>query len=513
MRTGARLRRVVQEAFSGVDDALFAKADGAVTNQEQNDWFDVMRRLRVSRQEVEARLLQIVDQELDRQALQGVDIAGLSSELLVGAFYQSLGNMATMPLVGEQLIQGFRSRCERDAGRDAVSGLAVTESAAETPQEKTSLSGEEQKISRIVSQLFDLMIASCPYADMAARCLSALKPSVLGLAQGDPEFLNTREHPARLLLNDVVTGLSQADDPDAFVAEVLLLAGRLEGRLESRLLQSQVDATRIFEEELQAFRDQLEGGERRRLQQQRLCQAESDRARADLAREYVVEKIESVAKGVAAGRPVPDVVQQLLLGPWHNVMLLSYLKGGEDSSEWQAQLQVVRDLVMSVCTNFSSSSELLGLLPDLLSRLRKGIEASPHDLFKVNDLFRQLEKEHLARLQPAADIDEEPVTADKSQEASACEDSGDPWLEQVETLSPGCSFDVEVDGVEQRYRLAAFIRDANRLVFVDRNGLKAAEMTRRELADAMEDQGYRLVVADDLFDQALQTVITDLRKT
>lgn len=135
----------------------------------------------------------------------------------------------------------------------------MTESAAETPQEKTSLSGEEQKISRIVSQLFDLMIASCPYADMAARCLSALKPSVLGLAQGDPEFLNTREHPARLLLNDVVTGLSQADDPDAFVAEVLLLAGRLEGRLESRLLQSQVDATRIFEEELQAFRDQLEG--------------------------------------------------------------------------------------------------------------------------------------------------------------------------------------------------------------------------------------------------------------
>ncbi|GAA5317754.1 MAG: hypothetical protein AseanaTS_29610 [Candidatus Pelagadaptatus aseana] len=548
MRHGVRLRRIVQGAFSGVDDALFEKADGAATNKEQNDWFEIMRHLRVSRQVVEQQLLVAMDQEIDRLALQGLDFDQASISFLTGAYHRALGRLATTPVVGEMLIQEFRRRLEASgpvAGADTVTGAGaepefgrsdLTDAAAEDFHFRAWLQGqlmqgdcslprlgqfndwlqerlpegidipeEEDNTCRVVVGLSLLMVEGSPRPELAERCLCRLLPAVLAMALDDGDFLNSREHPARFLLNEVVAGCATADDPEVFASEVMSLAEVIEAGLGD----SSESAAAIFQVALENVR-QCAQPVGQNLQQQRLCQVEGDRARADLARDYVQQQIDLMSEAAMAGEVLPDVVQQLLEGPWLNAMLLTYLQQGEASEAWQEQRQVVRDLAWSVSGNYQSVSELLGTLPGLLQRLRAGIESVPHDLFKVNELFRQLEQVHLAAMQPGSVRAEAEVVAVARGVPVA--EPVDQWLEQVEQLRPGCCFDVSADDGELRYRLAAFIRDADRLVFVDRDGAKVAEMSRRAVADAIRDERFRLVASDDLFDQALQAVISDLRK-
>lgn len=88
------------------------------------------------------------------------------------------------------------------------------------------------------------------------------------------------------------------------------------------------------------------------------------------------------------------------------------------------------------------------------------------------------------------------------------------WLGQVDRFAPGSWFEVaEEERPVFRCRLAAVIKKADKYIFVNRNGMKVAEKTRLELAQALEQGTFNMLDDGMLFDRALESVISNLRKS
>ena len=103
-----------------------------------------------------------------------------------------------------------------------------------------------------------------------------------------------------------------------------------------------------------------------------------------------------------------------------------------------------------------------------------------------------------------------PTTRDASSEELA-KDSR--WMVQVSHFSQGSWFDmVDEDGVERRCRLVAVIKSIGRYIFVNRNGVKVAEKTHMELALALRNGQLSVLDNGMLFDRALETIVSGLRK-
>ena len=83
---------------------------------------------------------------------------------------------------------------------------------------------------------------------------------------------------------------------------------------------------------------------------------------------------------------------------------------------------------------------------------------------------------------------------------------------RIQTLRVGNWVDFrQDDGRMLRCRLAAVINGIGKYIFVNRSGIKVAELNREELQAALLDDTVALIEDDHLFDRALESVISNLR--
>jgi hypothetical protein len=84
----------------------------------------------------------------------------------------------------------------------------------------------------------------------------------------------------------------------------------------------------------------------------------------------------------------------------------------------------------------------------------------------------------------------------------------------VEGLGTGCWLQLVVaEGkAPQRCKLAAIISFSGKYIFVNRNGVKVAELSGHELAQCFDRGQVNLLDENQLFDRALESVIGNLRQ-
>ena len=68
------------------------------------------------------------------------------------------------------------------------------------------------------------------------------------------------------------------------------------------------------------------------------------------------------------------------------------------------------------------------------------------------------------------------------------------------------------EGVKTRSKLAAHIKSADKMIFVNRTGVKIDEKSTMGLAHALKNGDVMILEDSQLFDRALQNVIGNLRK-
>ena len=419
---------------------------------------------------------------------------------------------------------------------------------------KSRVVGEmDEDVINLVSMLFEFILDDRTLPDSLKALIGRLQIPVLKVAVLDKTFFSRGSHPARRLLNEIASAAMGWGDQDEAQRDTLYQ--KIE-QVVARLLNDFVDDPSIFSELLADFLA-FTVDERRRseLLEQRTRDAEEGRAKAEMAR----QEVEHALNQRLLGKTLPEVVVRLLQEAWSKVLLLTCLKHGTESGQWQSALVTMDDLIWSVEPHDdpASRARLLQLVPSLLRKLREGLVSAAFDPFSTSQFFTQLEALHVQTLEQykrpvtvapgAAHSDTETGPEQKlvlpPREAADEEAPGKSAMvevvEEIVLLAPGESREQEpeinladndealtqVDNLrvgswvefqedeehKLRCKLAAVIKPTGKYIFVNRTGMKVLEKTRMGLAIEFRRGAIRLLNDALLFDRALESVIGNLR--
>lgn len=433
---------------------------------------------------------------------------------------------------------------------------------------KARVVGEvDEDVINLVSMLFEFILDDRTLPDSLKALIARLQIPMLKVAVLDKTFFSRGSHPARRLLNEIASAaLGWVDQDDA---QRDTLYQRID-QVVQRLLNDFADDPAIFAELLAEF-VAFTGDERRRsdLLEQRTRDAEEGRAKSELAR----QQVEQALNQRLLGKTLPEAVVRLLHEAWSKVLMLTCLKHGVESEQWQTVLVTMDELVWSVEPHDDPQARLrlLELVPGLLRSLREGLDSAGIDPFVTSEFFTRLEVLHVQAFQrfkrampavvesaeagvptlaeeavqvlPAADVAsvlpllELPASADlepadepamvevveeiillapgerREQEVEAHLADDDEALLQVDGLRVGSWVEFQEDEEHKlRCKLAAVIKPTGKFIFVNRTGMKVLEKTRMGLAVEFRRNAIRLLDDALLFDRALESVIGNLRR-
>ncbi|EAR21002.1 DUF1631 domain-containing protein [Nitrococcus mobilis] len=386
----------------------------------------------------------------------------------------------------------------------------------------------------IVSMLFDIILDDSRLAPSIKAVIARLQIPVLKVAMLDRSFFNSRQHPARALINELAHAAMGWVEPENPSADPLY---RKMNEVMNRILEGFEEDIVLFEQVLQDFRLFLEQ-ERERAQtvEARTCQAAEGKAKVEDARERVQAEIERRLRGGS----VPSVVHQILEGPWFKVLFITCVKDGPQGAVWESQLELMDRLIWSVQPNADPErrQDVLARIPALLNDLREGLNAILYNPFEMTRLFEELEAEHIRCLSaPPADLSDNTVNVEQgSEDESAFAQEGSSYdcdepsvaaeppqlteeqclreecLQRLVRVDLGTWFEFSTDaGRQLRAKLSARLNGGRRLIFVNRAGFKLADKKTEEVAADLSSGKAFILDHNMLFDKALEQVITNLR--
>lgn len=392
----------------------------------------------------------------------------------------------------------------------------------------------DEDVINLIAMLFEFILDDRNLPSSLRALIGRLQIPMLKIAVIDKSFFSRGSHPARRLLNEIASaalGWGGRDD-----SQRDSLYSRID-QIVQRLLHDFVDDPQIFTELLVDFLA-FTSDERRRseLLEQRTRDAEEGRALAEMAR----QRVQQALNERLLGKTLPEVVVRLLQEAWSKVLLLTCLKHGYESAEWQAGLIAMDDLIWSVEPHDEPEARqrLLNLVPGLLKSLRDGLSSAAFDPFATSDFFSQLEALHVQAFHHVTRASDENAETTKSEapaglpmmavveeivliapgeqmlsEPALQLPADDPGLLQVDTLRLGCWIEILEDEEHKlRCKLAAIVEPSGRYVFVNRTGMKVLEKTRMGLAVEFRRGSIRVLDDALLFDRALDSVLGNLRK-
>ncbi|NVJ60810.1 MAG: DUF1631 domain-containing protein [Gammaproteobacteria bacterium] len=396
----------------------------------------------------------------------------------------------------------------------------------------------------IVTMLFDFILDDRNLHNDIKAILARLQIPMLKVGLVDRKFFSERNHPARKLLNELShagIGWTPIGDPRKDP-----LLQKLSSIVESVTTEFKDDVS-LFDKLLEDF-EQFKSQDNRRstILEKRMKEAEEGRAKADSAKQKVNAEIMRICHGRVIAEPVKNILKEA----WTNVLFLESLKPSNQDG-WEKAVKVAEFLVWSVQPkpNQEAKDKLKKIMVSLIKNLRVGMNRISFNDYRSSQLLEDLEECHRSILempiQTATSTDgstdtefelaesigetatEEtlqelslPTEEQKVKEASNHPldkldinvDDDDPVYEQVSQMQAGTWVEVLNEKEEkQRCKLAAFINSANKYIFVNRTGMKIAELTRQKLAAGLKQAIISILDDAALFDRALESVITNLR--
>lgn len=282
----------------------------------------------------------------------------------------------------------------------------------------------DDDVINLVSMMFEFILDDRNLAAPMKVLIGRLQIPMVKVAIADKTFFSKGGHPARRLLNEMAMACLGWQEPTDENQRKDTLFAKMEEMVHTILAEFDTDIG-IFERLLVDFRSYLDKEKRRAsILEQRTIDAEDGKAKSERARAQVDAEINRIT----VGRDLPLAVTRLLREAWANVMFITSLKQGVESDEWRLCTLTAQQLVWSVVAPMDKDNrqKLLKLVPELLQKLRAGLESISFSPFETGNLFKQLEIVHLARLRgdtkpiaPAAPVVSTTDLAAKTQEMVA----------------------------------------------------------------------------------------------
>ncbi|MEJ2682147.1 MAG: DUF1631 family protein, partial [Gammaproteobacteria bacterium] len=245
-------------------------------------------------------------------------------------------------------------------------------------------------------------------------------------------------------------------------------------------------------------------------------------------------KVDEAINVRLAGRTVPKVVRKLVDCGWRDLIYFSLMKEGENSKAWDVSLVLLEDLI-----RFLSSKNIrldaLRMMPDKMMRLiERGLlkVTTPQNAHQQNELIPQLKLLLSRRVHPTPEDFESwegtrvrPQVSMNTSNALRINVSAvteidewskphlEKWLHRADGLALGCWLDFRLTaGGRMSGRLLWRAEDDSRLVFVNRQGMKLADVSLSELAEGLHS-GNILILSTDAepaIEHGLNSMIQDV---
>ena len=469
---------------------------------------------------------------------------------------------------------------------EALSGLQISDDLSE---EGAELSGEEFKarikaqlseregapetgISQlddetidVISMIFDDLMSDEVLPDFIKTLIFRLQIPVLKVAIIDRVFFAEKEHPARVLLNELTLAgqIASADEGDDKAASVIYQ--KIESVVKYLMDEFQGDLD-IFETCLTGLREFMAE------QEAGFQQAQQKIGEQAQQNSFEAKTKKNIAEEIAAhllNRNVPSDVKAFLMETWRQVLSHIMLNEGDDSEAFQRAEQVSKDLIWSVepIENADAKKKLLFVVPLILDALREGLMLIGYTDAQVQAVNEMIERYHVANVtgssatqldkveakaKPVDEIDQllqdleddlglpegERIGQDElSLSATESGDSSDfdrmmkemgfdEGLEEddaprindrytalVDSLEDGVWLDLEGEsGVSCRAKLAWKGDEFTKYAFVNWRYKVVAEKSYYALADELRQGNAAVVEELPLFDRAFDSVFTKIMK-
>jgi Protein of unknown function (DUF1631) len=405
----------------------------------------------------------------------------------------------------------------------------------------------ETNVIDLVSTLFDYILDDKELPTPMKALISRLQIPVLKVALTDKSFFGVEDHPARKLLN-VLAQAGMSWDENNKSSEALY---KKVEQVVFVILNEFHDDSRLFEDLFVDF-DEFYQQQLARLaaMDARTREAEENRARAEAAKTLVQQTLNRRLNGLK----LPLSIVRLLQEGWRHVLYLAALKEGVESESWKQAVKVVDALIWSMLPpagDVQWIDRLKVISPKLINSLRKGLTAVNFDAYQLEALLLEIIKSHqeiiggidapLVEILDPADtaaaklrdgnvpvVSMEQAISEPHADAIAVSlpvaevstiytgqtlPSSDPNVVAVRRMALGTWVEFVHTEDSVRHRLVAKIHSSEKLIFANKRGIKAAELSMMQLAiELTQNRAIILTEQPQMFDRALLSVVDGLRK-
>ncbi len=244
----------------------------------------------------------------------------------------------------------------------------------------------------VVCLIFDYILDDPQLPQSAKASIRRLQIPMLKVAILDKQFFSSHGHPARDLLNllaQSALGIDSSDEDDPILNKI--------DEIVQGVLDEFTNDITLFSELKQEFDQFLQTNRQRETKLlNELERRQSEREEMALARAWVRETLEQHLLGCT----LPGVVADIILGPWKDVMLQTYLSEGEDSTLWKTQIRFIDVLAWSVEPKEIKldKNKLGNIIRQLITTLRDGLHQIDYPQAEIEGIFAALEPYHLASI-------------------------------------------------------------------------------------------------------------------
>lgn len=462
-----------------------------------------------------------------------VDSATVS---LLGSLF---GNTkAEQKLTNKDLIKVLNV-AQRELGEAtaAANDAALVQQLKHTQQRldiKGELSAYQHELVKLVHVSFDAATRNSGLDPLVQTYINRLIIPVIKTALLDNTYFNQTNHPTRELIDTLVKlgiGWQQQADPQKNATSI---------RLINKITRDIVDQ---FSHDIGNFSQALAHIEKEQRQHAKPQSLLAARLKGTAATKAKLAEHEKQAKSAIEQRlqalDAPTIVTTFANKLWLNVLVQCAQKQGLQSPNWQQHCATLSEIctLAKPCKTAAEKAQRAKQLPELSQKIHYALLSTSFGAHEMDDILKGLQQVFSECLQgnnasdialPQEHTPEPPTpgsieaTAISTEVPEPATDAPTPaplapedqaFATEIQSYSRGALFNwCDDDKPSIRCQLAAIIKQPERYIFTNRNGIKMLDLNLSELIDAHKSGKIKPLDHGNAADHALQRVVTGLRR-